>query len=251
MSINLSNYELAEIFQINNTKRDNLLKMALKQPSKFEQIKYIADYFTNLLSLEEIAFIDGTTLESTVPFIYDYSFLEDYKNFARTQQLREFTPGGFAPTIPVAIIEGHNNTRIYPSIYALKMATCHMFASEIDRFCKELDIKSDIVNKITPCYDHFDGTNDGGEEIHTDYIVNMDHYYNILDFDGTKLKLDIAGILTAIDYNLTHPDRNINLERFYFSEDIHSNPFEEELIFQSNNTKNQTMSNFVSILLPN
>ena len=57
----------------------------------------------------------------------------------------------------------------------------------------------------------------------------MLHYYNVFTIDGKKFKLDIAGLLMAEDFNIRHPDIKINLEDFYFSENIDNNPFAQEV----------------------
>ena len=240
-SMKISEFEMAEIFNFNNARRASLLAHAKEKPTKFEQLKLIVDYFLNILDVSEIAKIDGVSNDKVIPFIYDYSFIEDYEAFPRMQYAREYTPGGYAPTINMSITD-ENNLRIYPSIFTLKMATCQMFASEIARFSKDLGIDCEIVSKITSCYDHFEGTNEIGERLSTDQIVNMKHYYNVINIDGKKLKIDIAGGLTGVDYNRNHSGSAVDLSRFYFSENLNLNPFNHIVSFSDHNISNEDFS---------
>jgi hypothetical protein len=49
----------------------------------------------------------------------------------------------------------------------------------------------------------------------------------VIEVDGKKYKIDIAGFLTAEDFNKNHPEFEVGLEHFYFSEDLKKNPFAE------------------------
>ena len=71
------------------------------------------------------------------------------------------------------------------------------------------------------------GTTTKGKPLKTDRLVKMHHYYNIVTLNGEKLKIDIAGLLTAQDFNKNHPEATINLDDFFFSKEIAKKPFEE------------------------
>lgn len=221
-------YQLHELYVFNNERRENLLKKALEKPTKFEQMQFVVDYFLNNLPLETIAEIDGVNPKVVFPFAYDYSFLEDYSSEnSRVQHYREYKPGAFGYTLPM----GDNDVRvrppikIYPSIFALKMATCQMFASEIARFALDFGIDCKIIKKFTPCYDNFIGTDTKFNQMAYDRLIHMNHYYNIITIDGVDYKIDIAGGLTCLDFNKNHPESAVDPNLFYFStKDI--NPFE-------------------------
>ena len=115
--------------------------------------------------------------------------------------------------------------KIFPTIYSLKMGTCIMFASELQRFAHDLGISGKIVQTFDYCYDHFDGLSTDNKKIYTDRLIKMQHFYNVFTLGGKKYKLDIAGFLTAEDFNKKHPELKLDLENFYFSKEIESNPF--------------------------
>ena len=177
-----------------------------------------------------IAKIDGVSEEEVLPFKYDYSFLEDVKSdLNRLQESRRYDAHRSAVTLKSVDDDrrGSEHINVYPTIYSLKMATCKMFASEIQRFAHDFGIESQMVEKFTWCYDHFDGLSTTRQPIKTDRIINMYHYYNVLTINGKPLKLDIAGVLTSQDFNKDHSSIAIDPNDFYFSEDLTKNPFEE------------------------
>ena len=105
-----------------------------------------------------------------------------------------------------------------------------MFASEIQRFVKEFGLDGKIVEGFYDCYDYFDGKNQENLKIKTDRIIKMDHAFNSINIDGVDVKVDVAGILTAEDYNTNHPEQpKINPDDFYFSANFSKNPFGEQL----------------------
>ena len=219
-----------ELYQFNNARRAVLYAEAAKQGSPEQQIKFVADYFTNNLPIDVIAKIDGVSEEEVLPFKYDYSFLEDVKSdLNRLQESRRYDAHRSAVTLKSVDDDrrGSEHINVYPTIYALKMATCKMFASEIQRFAHDFGIESQMVEKFTWCYDHFDGLSTTRQPIKTDRIINMYHYYNVLTINGKPLKLDIAGVLTSQDFNKDHSSIAIDPNDFYFSEDLTKNPFEE------------------------
>ena len=131
-------------------------------------------------------------------------------------------------TLPAAddIRVGLEHISIYPTIYALKLGTCKMFANEIRRLCHDLNIKCKIHDELANCYDKFDGTSTTGKPINTNRIMKMHHYYNIITIDDVDYKLDIAGALTAMDYNQNQTGLLIDPARFYFSQEFETNPFD-------------------------
>ena len=226
-----SNDYLAEIYKFNNNQRQRLLDAALKLNSPEEQLRFIALYMINGLPPEVIASIDNTTVKNIKDFKYDYSFLEDLStNQNRQREVRPFCDdSGFATSLNQGdcLRCGKTQVRIFPSFYAVKMGTCVMFANEIKRFAHELGLECDIAETLECCYDNFDGTTTKGKPLKTDRIIKMHHYYNVITLNGERLKLDIAGLLTAQDFNKNHPEATINLEDFFFSKSVSSKPFEE------------------------
>ena len=223
-------YDKQQVYIFNNERRNRLLLEAQKQPGISKKMQYVVDYFLNHLPANEIAKIDNVFPDKIKMFQYDYSFLDDNNEPFPRQQTREYyTPGRSALTLHQADVDSRSGkkAKIYPTIFALKKATCQMFANEIERFAMDFGIDSKIMTKITACYDYFDGKNINGEKVQQNRIENMLHYYNILTLDGKQVKVDIAGALTAIDCMKNNPSvSQINTADFYFSEDIDSNPFE-------------------------
>lgn len=226
----MTEQEMHEIYLFNNERRSFLLSKALEKPTPFEQMKYVVDYFTNTLPAEEIMSIDDT--ENVIQFCYDYSYLEDYNaTFGRMQFCRAYKQDTFGITLPMAITDiRQRDLRIYPTIFALKLATCRMFASEIARFAMDFGIECKIENEITPCYDNFFGMNQALQHTYIDRVIDMNHYYNTIIIDGQKLKIDISGILTGIDFNTNHPECPIDVSEFYFSQHTTSNPFKNIML---------------------
>lgn len=219
-------FDLQHVFLFNNSRRQNILDHAHQKPTVYEQLKFVVDYFLNNLSIEETAKLDSTTTEIVMPFIYDYSFVEDYKTFARDQFGREYEPGVFCCSLPMAMNDDVNHDLcVFPALFATKMGTCIMFANEIARIGLDLGFECEIVQSIEPFYDNFNGFNTNKEPVHTDQITKMRHYYNIVTLDGKKYKIDIAGALSAMQFNVNHPENPIDINQFYFSTDLHSKPF--------------------------
>ncbi len=226
-----SNNYLAQIYQFNNNQRQRLLDAATKLQSPEEQLRFIALYMVNGLPPEVTAEIDNTTTQNIKDFKYDYSFLEDMSvDYDRVRETRPFCDSsGFATSLNQGdcIRCGKTQVRIFPSFYAVKMGTCVMFANEIKRFAYELGIDCDIVETMECCYDNFNGKTTNDKKLKTDQIIKMHHYYNIVTINGERLKLDIAGLLTAQDFNKNHPEATIDLDDFFFSTSIKKKPFEE------------------------
>lgn len=222
--------EMQELYIFNNHRRDMLLQEANKFDFAIEKIKFVVDYFLNNLSPEQTALIDEVPISKLSLFKYDYSFLQGHNDqFTRKQEVREYAPGRYGYTLSQCDCIRYEDEliHIYPNVYALKMATCIMFANELKRFAVEFGIDCEIVNKLTPCYDFYKGQTSEYKPLETDRIINMNHYYNIFEFDGVKYKIDIAGALTAADFNANHPEQKIDLTKFYFSTDLSENPFEK------------------------
>lgn len=225
--------EMASIYKFNQEVRDRLLKQSLKQPTAKQRLEFVAKYFLNALPLEVIAEIDGVGVDKVIPFAYDYSFLEDYGSIhIREKQVRKY-PLGKGVSLPVADIDVRNTfgikdkIKIYPTIYSLKLGTCIMLASEMQRFAHDFNIQSQIVKKMDYCYDKFDGKSTEFAQINTDRLIKMEHFFNVFIIDGKKYKLDIAGILTAKDFVSKHKNLyKTNEKNLYFSQDLDSTLFD-------------------------
>lgn len=219
---------MRDMYILNNERRQSLLDEALKQKGSENQMKFVVDYFLNKLSPSIVAKIDGVSKADILNFKYDYSFLEDYGSFdARTKELREWGNNNLGYSISQVDVDrrGSDKIKIYPAVYALKMGTCAMFASEIQRFSHDFGLESRIVEKLDFCYDKFDGLSVEGLEIHTDRLIKMQHFYNVVKVGGKEYKVDISGFLTAEDFNRSHPDMKVEQNDFYFSDKINSSPY--------------------------
>ena len=226
--IKMSDAEKHDMYVFNCNRREQLLNEAMKQNTPEDRIKFVVDYFLNKLDPSIIAQIDGCVKENIVPFKYDYSFLEDYGSFdIRRKEDRRWglNSYGFSMSSVDNDIRGSEKLRVFPAVYALKMGTCIMFASEIQRFAHDFGIDSQVVQKMALSYDKFDGYSTEGKEIHTDRLIPMQHFYNIITIDGEKYKIDIAGYLTAEDLKRNHPELAVEEREFYFSKKLTSNPF--------------------------
>ena len=224
---NMSFDELKSIYEFNCKRREILLTEALKQNSPEERMRFVVDYFLNKLDAETISKIDETSPDKIVPFKYDYSFLEDYSSeHVRMRDVRQWGGNNYGFSLNQADVDnrGTEKIKIYPAVYALKMGTCIMFASEIQRFAHDFGLQSQIVEVMDYCYDNFDGLSTENKKIQTDRLIKMQHFYNLLELNGEKYKIDIAGFLTAEDFNKNHPDQKLDKNDFYFSDKKHS-PF--------------------------
>lgn len=225
------------IYEFNNSQRQKLLTAANTLPSPEKRLEFVVQYFINKLTPEETKKIDGVETTNPEPFLYDYSYLEDFgATTARQKKERRYNKFFTGVTLPMADIDrrGDEKINVYPTIFALKLGTCIMFAAEIQRFCHDFGIKGKIVSEPAYCYDHFDGKSTEFEDIKTDRIIKMLHYYNVVEIGTKKYKIDIAGYLMAEDYNTNHPQNPINPQYFYFST-THENPF-DQLIPDNSNT---------------
>lgn len=219
---------MQEMYIFNNERRQKLLSEALKKSSPEQQLQFVADYFLNRLEPSIIAQIDGVDESKLMHFKYDYSFLEDYgSQEVRKKEVRKWAPYCFGTSLQQVDVDirGDEHLKIFPAVYALKMGTCIMFASELQRFAYDLGISGEIVETFDYCYDNFDGISIDNKKIKTDRLIKMQHFYNVFTIGDKKFKLDIAGLLTAEDFNNNHPDLKIDLEEFYFSEKVDNNPF--------------------------
>ena len=212
-------YEKQQVYIFNNERRARLLSEAQKQPTSYKQMQYVVDYFLNNLPANEIAKIDNVSPDKIKLFEYDYSFLDDINEpFPRVQTREYYTSGKSVITLHQADVDCRNGKkiRIYPTIFALKKATCQMFANEIERFAMDFGIDSEIIKKFTECYDHFDGKNTNGDKVQQNRIKKMLHFFNVFNIDGKQVKVDIAGALTAIDCMKHNPEiSEINIKDFY------------------------------------
>ena len=235
VKLRMSPIEMHDMFVFNGKRRETLLNEALQQGSAEDQLKFVVDYFLNKLPPSVIAKIDGESEDSIMPFKYDYSFLEDYKSFDSRRREDRRWGSQYGVSLPQVDndIRGTEKIKIYPALYALKMGTCNMFASEIQRFAYDFGIESQIVEKMEYCYDKFDGFSTENREIHTDRLIKMLHFYNIVSIGGKKYKIDIAGFLTAQDFNRNHPGIRVDENKFYFSEKHKDNPFSKFTKFAS------------------
>lgn len=233
----LSDWEKTKIYEYNNMRRDRLIAKVEEQQSSIERIKFIVDYFTNNLNKETVAEIDNVQPNEVVDFKYDYSYVKGNETpFDRRSPFVSY-PLGRGVTISCVDrdVEVPGKPKIFPTIFALKMGTCIMFANEIKRLMSKIDIPCEIIITPTPvdCYDYFDGTDVEGNKINVNTIKPIIHAYNIITVDGKQFKIDIAGYLTAKDYNKNHPEGQvepINCNQFCLIENIANNPFEDAKI---------------------
>lgn len=224
----MSFQEKHDIYVFNCERRESLLNEALKQSTPEEQMQFVVDYFLNKLDTKTIAKIDGVEESKVVPFKYDYSYLEDYgSDDIRRKEVREWGRWNYGFNLSPADIDNRQKeqVRIYPAIFALKMGTCVMFASEIQRFAYDFGMAGEIAQKIDVCYDKFQGTSTENKPISTDRLIKMHHFYNIISSGEDKFKIDIAGFLTAEDFNKNHPEYSVDLSEFYFSRNLGEGPF--------------------------
>jgi hypothetical protein len=187
-SLRMSFKDKQDIYAFNNKRRERLLSEAMNYDRAEDRLKFVVDYFLNKLDPAAVAQIDDCAEGKIVPFKYDYSFLEDYgSDDIRVQDTRRW--GGFrhGVSLPQADndIRPNEQIKIYPAVYALKMGTCVMFASEIQRFARDFGLESEIVKSMDDCYDKFDGMSTENKPIHTDRIIKMEHFYNVVVIDGT------------------------------------------------------------------
>ena len=220
--------EKHDIYVFNCERRQKLLDEAMKLETPAQRMQFVADYFLNRLDISQIAKIDGVEEKDVVPFKYDYSYLEDYgSDDIRRREVRKWGNHNYGFNLPQADVDNRRReqVRIFPAVYAIKLGTCIMFASELQRFAYDFGIDSEIVDTLDYCYDNYDGTSTENKKIFTDRLIKMHHYYNVFEVDGKKYKIDIAGLLTAEDFNEKHPELAVDLESFYFSEDLKTNPF--------------------------
>ena len=232
-----------EIYLFNCKRRQILLEEALKQETSEKRLQFVADYFLNRLSDKQTAKIDNVDSKNIVPFKHDYSFLEDYgSDLIRKNEERKWGGYNFGFTLPQADVDnrGTEKIKVFPTTYSLKMGTCIMFASELQRFAHDFGVSGKIVQVFDYCYDNFDGFSTDNKKINTDRLIKMKHFYNVFMIDGKEFKLDIAGFLTAEDFNRKHPELKIDLNEFYFSENIENNPFSKLAV-------NNNVQEFISL----
>lgn len=219
----------AEIYRFNNSQRDKILEEALKLETPEEQLRFVTLYMTNSLPIETIAKIDGVEPDKVLPFIYDYSFLEHISaDDPRHKIVRPFCNyTGFSSSLSQGDSAGFgkNQVRIFPAVYAVKMGTCVIFANEIKRFAQEFGLECDIVETNALCYDNFKGSTHFHNKMEVDRLIDMHHYYNVITLGGERYKIDIAGFLTAKDFNTNHPEAAVKYEDFFFSKDLSYNPY--------------------------
>ncbi len=234
----MSPRQIGAILECNEKRRDNLLEMAKSLDSESARARFVVDYFTNKLPKETIASIDEVEENKVSNFSYDYSYIKGNSMFeTREQKSVGFSySGGYVSGKTIMstgndiFIEGR--PKIFPSIFALKMGTCTMFAHEMKRLMHELDVPCDLIETDTPidCYDLYSGKDEAeGTPINVNGISKIYHAYNIITLNGEPLKVDIAGYLTAQDFNEKHPigrENPIDPDNFYFSQNINENPFQ-------------------------
>ena len=244
--IKMTPAQMSRMYLFNCQRREILLNEAMKKNTPVERLKFVVDYFVDKLDQSAIAQIDGCTEKSVIPYKYDYSFLEDFGTWSvREPEIRKWEYGSYGYSLPQVDndIRDEEKIRIYPAVYALKMGTCIMFASEIQRFARDFGLDSCIVQKMDYCYDKFDGFSIDHKPIQTDRIIKMQHFYNIVSIDGVKYKIDIAGYLTAKDLNNSHPELSVDPEDFYFSPTTEKNPIAQVIDLAGQDFVNLTNQN--------
>ncbi|MBE5758130.1 MAG: hypothetical protein E7345_04315 [Clostridiales bacterium] len=230
----MSPEDMQRIYTYNNLRRARLLNRANKLSTDKEKAQFIVDYFTNNLPKNIIAEIDDVEEKDVVNFTYDYSYVKGGETpFARKQQRIKYPLGhGMTLSCVDRDFDVDGRPKIYPTIFSLKSGTCVMFAHEIKRLLSSLNINCQIIETEhgVDCYDHFDGMDTQGNKINVNTIKKIKHAYNIIELDGKQIKIDIAGYLTANDYNNNHPlgkSHPIDPTKFCMTEDISHNQFEE------------------------
>ena len=221
-------FEMAEVYQFNNARRERLLDKANQLSTKFEKIKFVVDYFLNNLPLNEIMEIDEVDPMFLTLFKYDYAFLDDIIPRKQSPDYFNITDSSITLNAVDNDIRNGQKAKIYPTIFALKKGTCIMFANEIKRFAMDFDIDCKIISENSYCYDNFLGHNINGDIVDINELHLMHHYYNIITIDGIEYKIDIAGFLSALDYLNNNPEiKSFDIDEFYFSQSLERNPFNE------------------------
>ena len=221
-------FEMAEVYQFNNARRERLLDKANQLSTKLEKIKFVVDYFLNNLPLSEILEIDSVDPLYLNFFRYDYAFLDDTIPRKQSPDYYNLTASAITLHSVDNDIRNGQRAKIYPTIFALKKGTCKMFANEIKRFAMDFDIDCEIISENSYCYDNFLGYNVNDEIVEINDLHLMHHYYNIITIDGIEYKIDIAGFLSALDYLKNNPKiESFDIDEFYFSQSLERNPFNE------------------------
>ena len=226
----------SRIKDLNDSRREVLINKALELNSESERAQFIIDYFTSQLPKSVIAEIDGVNEKDVVPFQYDYSWISGNETpFARKQKSVK-SPIGEGKTFSIGLHDRDvpGNPIIYPSVIGLKLGTCKVFSHEIARLMHSVGVECTIIETENPvdCYDLFEGADEEGNHISVNTIKPIKHIYNVLTINGKQYKVDIAGYLTAIDYNKNNPNgikNPIDINQFIMNEDLSSQPFTEAL----------------------
>lgn len=229
----MSNRQKEKVYKFNLQRRENLIKYLDTLDTTIDKVRFVVDYFTNRLPKEVVSKIDKVDESVVLDFEYDYSFINGKDTKYPRRQICRAYPDGFGITLGSIgqdyEIDDITKPEVYPTLFALKMGTCIMFANEIQRIMYLLGVESRIVvSNNQDMYDCYDGHDIEFNKISVDEIRKFTHYFNVVKIDGKEYKVDVAGYLTANDYNLNHfkDGQIIDLSQFYFSEDLYNNPFE-------------------------
>ena len=187
---------------VNDQARERLIENARSFSSDFDKFSYICSEFLK-------------------NYEFDYSLLAPYDEGERCFETRKFEYDGgryYSRSYEhIDPLEKYGMS-VSPSLHALKAGTCATFSRELEVFAKEFGVNYKKINKPVMCYDALYKKNNGLRE--------MMHYYMVLDLDGEKYKVDVAGALMAMDYKKKNPDAVINPADFMFSDVEAENPFD-------------------------
>ena len=230
----LSDWHKRKIMTLNDIRRENLINKAKEIPNDYDRAIFIINYFTSNLPKDIIAQIDEVKENEVVDFKYDYSYINASETPFARKQIPVKSPIGEGTTFSIGLHDRDVPGRpmIYPSVLALKLGTCKIFSHELARLFYSANIKCDIFETeyAVDCYDIFNGTDEDGNRINVNTIKPIHHIYNIITIDNKQYKVDIAGYLTAKDYNQFNPDgikNPIDINKFILTEDLENNPFSE------------------------
>ncbi|MCQ2555716.1 MAG: hypothetical protein MJ149_00080 [Clostridia bacterium] len=223
--------ELVNMYEFGKQRRARLLQACNQHTGKgkdtaedkMKKVKFVVDYFLNRLNKDLIKQIDGT--QEFKPFMYDYSFL-DSKVAKKEFKKVEYAEGHIGQSWANVDIDRRNKQAdIYPSTYALKMATCTMLAREMMRICLDLGIDAEVKNASAYFYDCYENEKD---KVYLDNINLTRHYWIEIKLDGVIYKVDLAGALVAEDWNKNHPEFKIDIDKsFIFVDPQTANPFDK------------------------
>jgi len=191
------------MFLLNEQRRAKLRDNASLMSTQFDKIQYICNCFLKDYRFDYSVLISKTETEDRP---------QEYVTF-------EWQGGSFMnATVAMVSPDEKHGISLSPSVHALKMGTCAIFSAELEWFAKEFGIKCERIQKVMFCYDDYKKVKSENK------IRQMIHHYVVMDLDGSKYKIDVAGALMAMDYNKNNTVK-INPADFMFVEPDKVNPF--------------------------